>query len=141
MEQKISEKNPGEFPWELLKMREVDGIPNLILAIAQDANTGEILMIAYTDINGIKNTLKTKKMHYFSTSRKKSWLKGESSGNVQTVKDIYIDCDGDALLFKVEQVSGACHLGYRSCFFRKFDLDENKIEITGEKVFDPDEVY
>lgn len=112
-----------EFPFEDLKFREVDGISGLILVVAQDAKTGGVLMVAFTDKEGIEKTIKTGNAHYFSTSRKKPWMKGETSGNLQKVKEIYIDCDGDALLFKVEQIGMACHKGYKSCFFRKFEKD------------------
>lgn len=112
-----------EFPFENLKFREVDGISGLILVVAQDAKTGEVLMVAFTDKEGIEKTIKTGNAHYFSTNRKKPWMKGEMSGNLQKVKEIYIDCDGDALLFKVKQIGGACHEGHKSCFFRKFEKD------------------
>ncbi len=111
------------FPFENLKFREVDGISGLIIVIAQDAKTNKVLMVAYTNKEGIKKTIKTGNAHYFSTSRKKQWMKGETSGNIQKVKEIYIDCDGDALLFVVEQTGVACHEGYESCFFRKFSLE------------------
>jgi phosphoribosyl-AMP cyclohydrolase len=129
----------GGFPFESLRFRKVDGVDDLLLAIVQDFRTNEILMIAYTNIEAIEKTIETKKMHYFSTSRKRLWLKGESSGNFQAVKEVYIDCDGDALLFKVEQMGGACHTGYRSCFFRR--IDDEGIKVVGEKVFNPEEVY
>ncbi len=125
--------------WKNLKKRTVDGINDLVLVIAQDFKTNEVLMVAYTDKASFENTLKTGKAHYYSTSRKKSWLKGESSGHVQLVKEIYVDCDGDALLLKVEQKGGACHEGYRSCFFRK--LEKGNLKVTGKKVFDPKRVY
>lgn len=128
-----------KFPFEELRTREIDGIPDLILVVTQDFKTNEVLMVAYTNRNGIEKTIKTGKAHYFSTTRKRQWLKGESSGHIQRVKEIYIDCDGDALLFKVEQVGGACHKGYRSCFYRKIEKDE--IKIIGEKIFNPKEVY
>ncbi|MBO7518573.1 MAG: phosphoribosyl-AMP cyclohydrolase, partial [Methanobrevibacter sp.] len=88
---------------------------------------------------------------YYSTSRQKQWLKGESSGNVQTVKEMYIDCDADAIIMKVEQIGAACHEGYRSCFFRQLDIEkenididnltEDDIEIISERLFDPKEMY
>ncbi|HDI72801.1 MAG: phosphoribosyl-AMP cyclohydrolase [Candidatus Altiarchaeales archaeon] len=121
-----------EFPWDILKFRNIDGIPDLVLAIAQDADTGEVLMIAFTNREGIKRSLETGNVHYFSTSRKKLWLKGETSGHFQRIREIYVDCDGDAILFKVEQVGAACHKGYRSCFYRKFQ--DNKINIVGKKI-------
>lgn len=129
----------NEFPFESLRFREVDGIPELVLAVVQDFRTNEVLMVAHTNREAIEKTIETGKMHYFSTSRKKLWLKGERSGNVQILREIYIDCDGDALLFKVEQRGGACHKGYRSCFFRR--IEGSEIRIVGRKVFNPDEVY
>jgi phosphoribosyl-AMP cyclohydrolase len=96
-------------------------------------------MAAFANKEAVEKTLKTGKAHYFSTSRKKVWLKGETSGHVQNVKEIYVDCDMDALLIKVEQAGGACHTGYRSCFYRK--LADNELKIVGDKVFNPDEVY
>lgn len=122
-----------EFPWGALRFRNVDGIPGLILAIAQDAETGEVLMIAFTNQEGIKKSLETGNVHYYSTSRKKQWLKGETSGHLQRIKEVYIDCDGDAILFKVEQLGAACHKGYRSCFYRKFQ--DNKLDVVGKKIF------
>ncbi|MBU4202035.1 MAG: phosphoribosyl-AMP cyclohydrolase [Candidatus Altiarchaeota archaeon] len=129
----------AHFPFDKLKFREIDGIPSLVIAIAQDFNSNEVLMVAFTNEEGIQKTIETGKAHYFSTSRKKLWLKGETSGHVQEVKEILIDCDGDAVLFRVEQEGAACHEGYRSCFFRK--VAENGTEIVAEKVFDPDKVY
>lgn len=111
----------------------------LAIAVVQDYKTNEVLMVAFMNKEALEKTLKTKKMHYYSTSRKKLWVKGESSGNYQVVKEVYVDCDSDALLFKVEQKGGACHEGYYSCFFRK--LEDNKLSIVGKKVFDPEEVY
>ncbi|RLG53835.1 MAG: phosphoribosyl-AMP cyclohydrolase [Candidatus Hydrothermarchaeota archaeon] len=111
----------------------------LAIAVVQDYKTKEVLMVAFMNKEALEKTLKTKKMHYYSTSRKKLWVKGESSGNYQVVKEVYVDCDSDALLFKVEQKGGACHEGYYSCFFRK--LENNKLSIVGKKVFDPEEVY
>ncbi|VUT27748.1 MAG: Phosphoribosyl-AMP cyclohydrolase [Candidatus Syntrophoarchaeum sp. GoM_oil] len=108
----------------------------LITAVAQDYITGEILMVAYMNDHALEMTLSTGIVHYWSRSRGKLWKKGESSGHVQIVKDLFVDCDGDALLLKVEQKGGACHTGYRSCFYRTIDG-----KIIGERVFDPDEVY
>ena len=115
------------------------GDQNLIIAIAQDYKTSEVLMVAYMNYEALKRTIETKKAHYWSTSRQKLWLKGESSGNFQRVEEIFVDCDEDAVLIKVSQKGGACHEGYESCFFRK--LVDNKLEVVGNKVFDPDEVY
>jgi phosphoribosyl-AMP cyclohydrolase len=108
----------------------------LITAIAQDYKTGEVLMVAYMDEEALNKTIETRRAFYWSRSRRKLWKKGESSGHEQIVHEILIDCDADALLLKVEQIGGACHTGYRSCFFRTIDG-----EVIGEKLFDPDEVY
>jgi phosphoribosyl-AMP cyclohydrolase len=97
-------------------------------AIVQDYETGEVLMLAHMDDEALRLTIETKKAHYWSRSRGKLWLKGEISGNEQIVKDIFIDCDEDAVLL--------CHMGYRSCFYRKING-----EIVGKKVFDPEEKY
>jgi phosphoribosyl-AMP cyclohydrolase len=103
----------------------------LVLAIAQDAATNQVLMAAYMNKDTLAETLETGKMVYFSRSRKKRWLKGETSGHFQMVQDVYIDCDGDALLFKIDQTGAACHEGYFSCFFRKKSSDQ--WSIVGEK--------
>jgi len=105
-------------------------------AIAQDYETGEVLMLAYMDDEALRLTRETGKAHYWSRSRGKLWKKGESSGHEQLVKDILIDCDEDTILIKVEQIGGACHTGYRSCFYRTING-----EIVGKKVFDPEEAY
>ncbi|HOK56861.1 MAG TPA: phosphoribosyl-AMP cyclohydrolase [bacterium] len=110
----------------------------LIVSVVQDLN-GNILMVAWMNKEAIEMTLKTGKMHFYSRSRKKLWLKGEESGNFQYVKEIYIDCDGDTLLFKVEQKGGACHEGYYTCFFRKYE--DGEFKIVKEKIFEPKEVY
>ena len=94
----------------------------LIPAIAQDWVTGEILMLAYMNKESLEKTIKEKRAWYWSRSRKKFWMKGESSGNVQDIKEIYYDCDADAVLLKIEQTGPACHTGNRSCFFRKIEL-------------------
>jgi len=108
----------------------------LIPAIAQDYATGEVLMLAYMNDEALAKTRETGKAHYWSRSRKKLWLKGETSGNFQVVKEIRIDCDSDAILLLVEQKGGACHTGYRSCFYRTVDG-----EIVGKKIFEPKDVY
>ncbi len=116
------------------------GDGGLVMAIAQDHATGDILMAAYMNAGTLRQTLETGTMTYWSRSRKKVWVKGESSGNTQEVKEVRIDCDGDVLLFKVEQRGGAaCHTGHRSCFYRVF-RDGELVE-TGERVFDPSVVY
>jgi phosphoribosyl-AMP cyclohydrolase len=112
----------------------------LLPAIAQDAKTGEILMMAYMNAESYAETLATNRAVYFSRSRQKLWRKGEESGNVQEVHAIYVDCDRDTILLKVNQIGGAaCHKGYRSCFFRK--VTPEGLQVEGEQVFDPAEVY
>ncbi len=112
----------------------------LLPVIAQDASTGEVLMLAYMNQEAWEKTLETGKAHYWSRSRQKLWLKGETSGHVQVVKDAYLDCDLDTILLKVEQIGGAaCHTGHRSCFFNKVEGED--LKETGELVFDPKEVY
>ena len=114
----------------------------LLPAIAQDAETGEVLMLAYMNSEAYTETLKTGRACYYSRSRQKLWRKGEESGNVQEVKGVYIDCDADTILVKVNQIGGAaCHEGYKSCFFRKIDPESEEVSIEGERLFDPDEVY
>ena len=112
----------------------------LIPAIVQDWKTGEVLMVAYMNAKSWAKTQETGRACFWSRSRKKLWLKGETSGHIQMVKEAYIDCDNDALLLKVEQIGGAaCHTGYRSCFYRR--VARGKTEAVGERVFDPKEVY
>ena len=112
----------------------------LLPAIAQDWKTNEVLMLAYINEQSWKETLKSGKATYWSRSRQELWKKGDTSGNVQLVKDILIDCDRDTVIFKVEQVgNAACHKGYRSCFFRS--ITEDSCEIVSDKVFNPDDVY
>ena len=112
----------------------------LIPAIAQDWQTGEVLMLAYINQEAWEETLKSGNATYWTRSRQKLWKKGEESGNVQKVKEIYVDCDQDTVIFKIEQIGGAaCHEGYHSCFFRKFE--DGKLVIQGEPVFDPKKVY
>lgn len=112
----------------------------LVPAIVQDFETGKVLMMAWMNLESLKMTVEKKKACYWSRSRKKLWLKGESSGNMQDVHDILIDCDGDTLLLKVSQKGGACHMGYHSCFYRK-SRDGEKMEICDTLMFDPEEVY
>ena len=112
----------------------------LVPAIAQDHETGEILMLAYINQESWRLTLETGIAHYWSRSRSKLWKKGESSGNVQEIREIRVDCDEDTVVFKVNQIGGAaCHMGYRSCFFRV--IRDGELITEGERVFDPDEVY
>ena len=113
----------------------------LVPAIAQDYRTNDILMMAYINEESWKLTLETGIVHYWSRSRSKLWKKGESSGNVQEVKEIFVDCDEDTVLFKVNQIGeAACHEGYKSCFFRKVN-DQGGLDVIGERVFDPKDVY
>lgn len=112
----------------------------LITAVAQDANNGEVLMLAFMNEEALRLTIETGIVHYFSRSRQKLWKKGESSGHLQQVKEMRIDCDQDAVLLKIEQVGGACHVGYRSCFYRLIEKDGSLVE-DGEKVFDPKAAY
>lgn len=112
----------------------------MIPAIAQDAKTGEVLMLAYMNEEAFNETLKTGKAVYFSRSRNKLWRKGEESGHFQIVRELLIDCDADTVLLKVEQIGGAaCHEGFSSCFFRK--LINGKTEVIGSRIFDPSKVY
>jgi len=108
----------------------------LIPAIVQDIMSGEVLMLAYMNDEAIIKTIETGRAHYWSRSRKKLWLKGESSGHFQIVREIRIDCDEDAILLLVEQEGGACHTGYNSCFYRTING-----KVIGKKVFEPQEVY
>ena len=112
----------------------------LVSAIAQDAATGQVLMVAWMNPEAFAETVRTRRAVYFSRSRNRLWRKGEESGNVQKVQSIHVDCDGDAVLLKVTQVGGAaCHEGYPSCFFR--ELVEGELRVEGERVFDPAAVY
>jgi phosphoribosyl-AMP cyclohydrolase len=112
----------------------------LVPAIAQDAGTGQVLMLAWMNREAYEETVRTGQACYYSRSRGKLWRKGEESGNVQLVREVYIDCDADTILLKVEQRGGAaCHEGYASCFFRRVAGD--RIEVVGERIFDPKQVY
>ena len=112
----------------------------LLPVIAQDAHTGEVLMLAYMNREAWEKTLETGTVHYWSRSRQKLWLKGETSGHTQKVVEIRLDCDLDTLLIKVEQRGGAaCHKGYKSCFYRR--LENGTLVVVGERIFDPKEVY
>jgi phosphoribosyl-AMP cyclohydrolase len=112
----------------------------LVPAIAQDADTGEVLMLAWMNREAYEETLRTGRACYFSRSRNRLWRKGEESGHVQEVREVRIDCDADTVLLKVRQVGdAACHEGYRTCFFRRVDGDT--LQVVGERVFDPKQVY
>ncbi len=113
----------------------------LIPAIIQDYVTGQVLMMAWMNRDSLHKTAETKRTHFFSRSRNKLWLKGESSGHVQHVKSIATDCDQDVLLIKVEQVGAACHEGYYTCFFREYEAGETDWKVTEERKFEPETVY
>ena len=116
------------------------GPDSLVTAIAQDAKTGQVLMVAHMNREAWEETIATSRAVYYSRSRGRLWHKGEESGNIQNVREIYVDCDGDAVLLKVEQIGGAaCHEGYPSCFFRQVTPDG--LKTIAERVFDPGEVY
>ena len=113
----------------------------LIPAIIQDDENKEVLMVGYMNREAVRKTLESGRVCFWSRSRQEYWIKGETSGHTQTVRTVAFDCDADALLIKVEQKGGACHTGYRSCFFREVSPDGNSTRIVGENVFDPDAVY
>ncbi|MGZ3577619.1 MAG: phosphoribosyl-AMP cyclohydrolase [Syntrophales bacterium] len=112
----------------------------LVPVIVQDADTGEVLMLAYMNRDAWLKTRQTGKATYWSRSRNELWVKGETSGHIQIVQEILVDCDSDTVLLKVRQVGGAaCHTGYRSCFFRR--VVDGKTEVIGERIFKPEDVY
>jgi len=111
----------------------------LIPAIVQDSLTGEVLMLAYMNREAWLKTLETGKATYWSRSRNSLWIKGETSGHFQVVKEILIDCDEDTVLLKVQQTGAACHTGYRTCFYRK--VTAGTVEIVGERLVNPEDVY
>jgi phosphoribosyl-AMP cyclohydrolase len=120
-----------------LDFSKLDG---LVPAVAQDWRTGEVLMIAFMNRESWQLTLSTGVMHYWSRTRGKLWKKGESSGNVQEVKELRVGCENDSVLAKVRQVGeAACHTGYRSCFYRA--VAEGKLRVEGTRIFDPSKVY
>ncbi len=119
---------------------DFDKCGGLVPAIAQEAQTGDVLMMAYMNREAWLATVATGKATYWSRSRGKLWVKGESSGNIQQVHEIWIDCDNDTILLKVTQIGGAaCHTGHRSCFYRR--LEGNDFTVVGEPLFDPEKVY
>jgi phosphoribosyl-AMP cyclohydrolase len=137
-----------DFPDRIPAQASVEGLldalkydaDGLLTVVSQDADNGDVLMVAFADRNAMKKTLETGLMHYYSRSRKKMWLKGEESGHTQQVVSLAADCDGDAVLAKVRQTSGACHMGFRSCFSFKIGLD-GTVTTIGAKLFDPAAVY
>ncbi len=112
----------------------------LIPAICVDAETKDVLMMAWMNAESLRDTIRTGKTHFWSRSRKKYWMKGESSGHTQEVVAIFTDCDADTLVIEVRQAGAACHEGYRSCFYRKLTAD-GEWDLVAEKIFDPDTVY
>jgi phosphoribosyl-AMP cyclohydrolase len=121
-------------------MIDFDKAGGLVPAVAQDADTGEVLMLAWMNREAFEETVRTGRAVYFSRSRNRLWRKGEESGHVQQVKGVFVDCDADTVLLKVTQVGGAaCHEGYKSCFFR--ELAGGNLAVVGERVFDPKQVY
>jgi phosphoribosyl-AMP cyclohydrolase len=121
-------------------MIDFDKAGGLVPAVAQDADTGEVLMLAWMNREAFDETVRTGRAVYFSRSRNRLWRKGEESGHVQEVTGVFVDCDADTVLLKVKQLGGAaCHEGYKSCFFR--ELTGGELKVVGERVFDPAEVY
>ena len=112
------------------------GADGLVPVVAQNADTRDVLMVAYASPEAVERTRETGLAHYYSRSREELWQKGATSGHVQEIAEVRVDCDGDSLLYLVDQTGGACHTGYRSCFYRTLDG-----EVVGERVFDPDAVY
>ena len=128
---------------------EINGV-KVITAIAQDAKTNQILMLANMNKEALAKTIKTKKAHYWSTSRNQLWVKGESSGHFQEVEEILVDCDMDAVILKINQTGAACHEGYLSCFYKKIntenevdieDLKDEDLEVILERLVNPEDVY
>ncbi len=112
----------------------------LVPVVVQDAETGEVLMLAYMNRDAWLKTRETGKATYWSRSRNELWVKGETSGHIQHVEEVFVDCDSDTVLLKVRQAGGAaCHTGYRSCFFRR--VVDGKTEVIGERIFKPEDVY
>ncbi len=122
---------------EQLKFNEQGLIP----AIVQDAETGEVLMMAWMNREALQRTIETGRATYWSRSRQKFWVKGETSGHFQEVQGVYVDCDADAVLLKVRQTGAACHEGYRTCFFRQVDAQSDSLQVVAERLVDPDKVY
>jgi len=120
-------------------MGSLDFKEGLVTAVVREFKSGDMLMVAHMNEEAVLKTLTTGLMHYWSRSRRKLWMKGEESKHYQRVRDVFVDCDGDALLFDVEQIGGACHDGYRSCFYRK--VKGGKSVRVLKKVFSPKKVY
>jgi phosphoribosyl-AMP cyclohydrolase len=119
---------------------DFDKLGGLVPAVAQDYRTGEVLMVAFMNQAAWESTLRTGRATYYSRSRNCLWVKGETSGNVQLVKEIRIDCDNDAIVLKIEQIgAAACHTGHRSCFHKQ--VIDRSVQVLGQPIFDPKEVY
>jgi phosphoribosyl-AMP cyclohydrolase len=116
-----------------------NGPDGLVTVVAQDAATGQVLMVAHMNREAWDETLSTGKAVYFSRARRRLWRKGEESGNVQHVREVFVDCDRDTVLLKVEQVGAACHEGYPSCFYRQ--VTPGGLKVVAKRVFDPKDVY
>jgi phosphoribosyl-AMP cyclohydrolase len=134
---KIVQTSDPQSPLQLLLKWDSEG---LVPAIVQDAKSGEVLMMAWMNSQALATTLDTGQTHFYSRSRKSLWHKGATSGHVQFVESIRVDCDADVLLIKVRQKGGACHEGYRSCFFRRVD-EAHGLEIVDRPIFDAETVY
>lgn len=113
----------------------------LIPAVVQDDENGDVLMVGFMNLDAVRRTLESGMVTFWSRSRRKFWVKGETSGNVQRLKGMYVDCDQDCLLVRVEQVGPACHEGYRSCFFRRMTDNGSELEIVAERMRAPEEMY
>jgi phosphoribosyl-AMP cyclohydrolase len=137
---KFAVENEEENSMKILSELKYDR-DGLVAAVIQDETNNEILMVGYMNTEAIRETLNTRRVCFWSRSRQKLWIKGETSGHTQTVESVAVDCDGDALLIKVTQKVAACHTGYRSCFFREVSPDGESTRVVGEKIFDADAVY
>jgi len=124
---------------EAIKSMKYDD-QGLLTAVIVDAATKEVLMVAFMNAEALRETIRTGRTHFWSRSRQKLWIKGEESGHVQLVKAVYTDCDQDCVLVEVEQRGGACHEGYRSCFFRRL-TDAGDWQVVAKRLFDPKQVY
>ena len=134
---KIFSKDEIEVLINALDFTKIEG--ELIPIITQDQKTNEVLMIAFANKAAIKKSLETGYMHYYSRSRQEMWKKGETSGHLQEIKEIVIDCDNDSILMKVRQIGAACHEGYYSCFYRTFH--DGKFNEIRPRIFDPKDIY
>lgn len=125
---------------ELISILKFDKY-GLIPAVIVDTDTNQVLTLCYMNEDALHKTIETGKIHVFRRSKGRLMLKGESSGHIQKIKEVFIDCEGNSLVFKVQQHVAACHAGYKSCYFRRYNLKYDKVEIVEEKVFEPEKVY